>query len=519
MNVSVLEYLRNSVLKAPNKVAFSDSNRNITFNDLNVGAKKIATRLIEINNGKKNIPIAIYLGKNVESILSFMGVVYSGNFYTPIDIKSPIERVKKIFSTLKPDVIITDQQNINKLKQLNLDIDIILVEDCSSVTINDKKISSIQSTMLDTDPLYVLFTSGSTGTPKGVIISHRSVIDYVEWVTKALNITELDILGNQSSFYFDNSLSDIYCTLKNASTTVIIPKELFLFPRKLLKYVNKNKINTIFWVPSALITVANSGALQDVKLSLERVLFCGEVMPNKQLNIWRKKNPNTLFVNFYGPTEITYACSYFIVDREFDDSDSLPIGYPCGNTEILVINQKNELVGEDEIGELCVRGSSLSLGYYNDANKTNESFVQNPLNKSYYEKIYKTGDLVKYNKYGELVYLCRKDFQIKHMGHRIELGEIENVCFSIIGMKQCCALYDEQNKKIILFCMVEEQNEKQIYEQLTKLIPKYMLPSIIIIMDNLPMNANGKIDRVYLKNKYIKSNKVTFHALCMKQKK
>ena len=150
-------------------------------------------------------------------------------------------------------------------------------------------------------------------------------------------------------------------------------------------------------------------------------------MPNKQLNIWRKALPEALYANLYGPTEITDACTFFIVDRPMEDNEPLPIGIPCRNTDILVLNDKNELVIGEEKGELCVRGSSLALGYYNNPEKTASSFVQNPLNSHYPELIYRTGDIVKYNENRELIYLCRKDFQIKHMGHRIEIGEIETM--------------------------------------------------------------------------------------------
>lgn len=508
MYISVLEYLEEAVLKASNKVAFSDCNRDITYNELYIYGKKVATKLINNNNKQTNNPIVVYLEKSIECIISFIGIAYSGNFYTPIDVKSPIERVKKIIDVLKPAVIITDRKHQDKLNDLyELSCDIIYIEECQLEQIENKIIDNIQRKRIDTDPLYILFTSGSTGIPKGVTISHRSVIDYIEWVTDTFSITDSTIFGNQAPFYFDNSILDIYTTLKNASTTIIIPEELFIFPRKLIQLLTQKKINTLFWVPSALITVANSGVLNKMELQVDKVLFCGEVMPNKQLNIWRRNIPSALYANLYGPTEITDVCTYYIVDRDFDDNEPLPIGLPCRNTDIIVLNEKNELVSKDEIGELCVRGSSLSLGYYCDENKTNAAFVQNPLNTNYYEKIYKTGDMVRYNKYGELIYLCRKDYQIKHMGHRIELGEIENVAFSVNGIEQCCVLYDEDNKKIRLFCVAAELKEKDIYRKLKDLVPKYMLPSTITIFESMPINANGKVDRVYLNNTYIKGGK------------
>ena len=346
----------------------------------------------------------------------------------------------------------------------------------------------------------MLFTSGSTGVPKGVSICHRSVIDYIDWVTETFNITQKDTFGNQAPFYFDNSILDIYSCMKTGATLNIIPKKLFFQPVPLLEYIKYNKINTIFWVPSALIVVSKLKAFRNVDLSdtLKRVLFCGEVMPNKQLNIWRKFLPNVTYANLYGPTEITDACTYYIVDREFSDDEPLPIGIPMSNTDILVLNDEDKLVTDDEVGELCVRGTSLAMGYYNNPEKTRSAFVQNPLNKAVPEIIYRTGDLVRYNEYREIIYISRKDFQIKHLGHRIELGEIETAISSLEEVTLNCCLYDEKNQRIVLF--VDAQVDRDyIKERIEKLVPEYMIPGKVIYLENMPINANGKIDRIKLK--------------------
>lgn len=239
-------------------------------------------------------------------------------------------------------------------------------------------------------------------------------------------------------------------------------------------------------------------------VTLKKVLFCGEVMPNKQLNIWRKTYPNAIYANLYGPTEITDVCTYYIVEREFQDEEPLPIGKACQNTEILILDENDKLVRENEIGELCVRGTGLSMGYYGDEEKTNKVFVQNPLNTKYKDLIYRTGDLVKYNEKGEIVYVGRKDFQIKHQGHRIELGEIESAVSAMNEIQQNCALYDDIMKKIILVCVTNGKiGEKEIYRNLQQKIPKYMMPSIIKIIDTMPLNVNGKIDRTKLKKEIV----------------
>ncbi|EOS74253.1 amino acid adenylation domain-containing protein [Lachnospiraceae bacterium 10-1] len=497
MITNVLEYLRKSASEHPDKAAFIDENKSMTFMEINVRAMQLASCILEECGEAYNKPIAVYMDKSVDSIIAFMAILYSGNFYVPIDKKSPKERIERILDVLEPIVIINQGEHINDLERWKN----INYEDSKERVFNEKELIQRLNKVLDVDPVYVLFTSGSTGIPKGVAINHRSIIDYIEWLYGKFEFDDKTIFGEQAPFYFDNSILDIYSTLKNASTMVIIPEKFFAFPNKLCIFLNEYKINTIFWVPSALIGVANSGVLEREKLLyLEKVLFCGEVMPNKQLNIWRKFYPNLLYANLYGPTEITDVCAYYIVNREFEDDEPLPIGKACKNTQILVLNEENALVKEGEIGELCVRGSCLSLGYYKDFEKTDNVFVQNPLNKCFYDTIYKTGDLVRYNELGELIYVCRKDFQIKHQGHRIELGEIETAASSIDEVYQCCALYDDLQKKIVLFYVGGENlTEKEIYTQMMKKVPKYMMPGVIHRMEKFPLNINGKIDRVKLK--------------------
>lgn len=498
MKANVTYWLDESADRFPDKKAFADENKSVTFREMQKQAKALAAQMIERELFKK--PIVVYLEKGVDVLVSFMGAAYSGNFYSPIDVDMPASRVNKILEVLSPALVITSGALKKTFESFDYRGEFLLFEEACKMDFNEEKIEAARQKGIDTDLLYVLFTSGSTGIPKGVTITHRSVIDYIDWVTETFDISEKDSFGNQAPFYFDNSILDIYSTLKTGATTYIIPKNLFAQPVLLLEYIKEKKINTIFWVPSALIVVAKLKAFRNVDLSdtLKRVLFCGEVMPNKQLNIWRKFLPDVLYANLYGPTEITDACTYYIVEREFADDEPLPIGFAMANTDILVLNEKNELVTGDEIGELCVRGTSLSMGYYRNPEKTKEAFVQNPLNPFVPEIIYRTGDLVKYNEYGEIIYLSRKDFQIKHMGHRIELGEIETAVSSLEEISLCCCLYDEKRQKIVLF--IEEELEKAyINEQISSLIPEYMLPNKVISLDKMPINANGKIDRVKLK--------------------
>ena len=500
MRSNVTYWLDETAQKYKDKRAFIDKNKTVTFGEVYDFSRAIATKLISMGLFKK--PVVVYLEKGVDVLISFMGAAYSVNFYSPIDVTMPASRVNKILEVLKPEAVITTKTLQSAFSEYDYDGPYILLEDTieGELLIDDKAIYSARARGVDTDLLYVLFTSGSTGVPKGVTICHRSVIDYIDWVTETFRISERDSFGNQAPFYFDNSILDIYSCIKTGASLYIIPHELFSQPVPLLQYLKDNNINNIFWVPSALIVVAKLKAFKNVDLTdtLERVLFCGEVMPNKQLNIWRSYLPNCLYANLYGPTEITDACTYYIVNREFSDEEPLPIGIPMANTDILVLDDENKMVKGDEVGELCVRGTSLSLGYYNNPEKTSAAFVQNPLNPYVPEIIYRTGDLVKYNEYGEIMYLARKDFQIKHLGHRIELGEIETAVSSIEGIDQCCCLYDEKRQKIVLFADADLE-KGYINEKLKDLVPEYMFPNRVVYMETMPINANGKIDRVKLK--------------------
>ena len=243
--------------------------------------------------------------------------------------------------------------------------------------------------------------------------------------------------------------------------------------------------------------------LENVNLpSLNTVWFAGEVFPTKQFNYWKNHLPQTLFANLYGPIEITLDCTYFIVNRTVSDEEPLPIGIPCRNTAILILNDNDLPIQHGEEGELCVRGTSLAMGYYNNPEKTAAAFVQNPLNKSYPETIYRTGDIVSLNNLGEIVFKGRKDSLVKHLGYRIELGEIEHVIVNTLKLvKNGCIVYNNAKKEITLFYEAELEIPAAVFrKEITTVLPKYMIPTVYIKMEELPRNTNGKIDRLKLKN-------------------
>ena len=498
----VTDYLDITKNKYPDKIAFVDAKRELTFKSLYDEAVHVANALIDRDIFKA--PVLLFMEKSVSLISCFVGVAYSGNYYSPLDTKMPAERVDKILKTLEPAIVITDSEHEEQVRPMVDECELLIFEDLLNQKCNDEKVTSIRSRIIDTDILYVLFTSGSTGTPKGVIINHRAAIDFTDWISECYHFDETTIFANQAQLYFDLSIQDIYAPLRNGSKTILISNRMYTAPVRVWKTILKYNVNTLVWIPSMLSLFANLDILAHTeKAPLKTVLFCGEVMPMKQLNYWIKYYPEATFGNLYGPTECTEACTYYTIDRHFNDDDVLPMGKPCENSDVFIIDEQGAIVTEPgKIGELCIRGTCLSSGYYGDEDRTKEVFVQNPANTKYPELIYKTGDLVTYNDYNELVYVCRKDFQIKIRGYRVELGEIEAAASAIDRITYNCCLFDAQNEKIILV-YTGDIEEAEVNELLVEKLQDYMIPSQYIHREQMLFNINGKVDRKALENEYL----------------
>lgn len=502
MQRNILEYLEKTVNQFPKKEAYVSDETTRSFKEVYDHSRSIGSYLIR--KGFTKEPIVVFMGKNPKTIESYLGTVYSGCYYVPIDEEMPKHRVELIFESLNPRGIICDEKTKESVSSFSFQGEIFDYETMIREEQDVPALNLIRRNQIDTDPIYIVFTSGSTGKPKGVIACHRSVIDYIDQLSNILEVDENTIFGNQTPLYVDASLKEVYSTLKKGATTYLIPKNLFMFPLKLVEYMNQYKINTVCWVVSALTMISAFKTFDKaIPEYLHTIAFGSEVFPIKQFNLWRSVLPESKFINLYGPTEATGMSCYYKVDREFSEEDVIPIGIPFENTDILLITDDNQLAKDGEVGEICIRGTSLTHGYYRNPEKTNEAFVQNPFNQLYPELIYKTGDLAKKNEQGDLLFLSRKDFQIKHMGHRIELGEIEAVANRMDQIQYSCCIFDDDKKKIVLY-YVGDVTKKEVIDFFKTMLPRYMIPNVVESLEQMPLTTNGKINRNLLKEKYEK---------------
>ena len=488
---NVLEYLEQSISRCPEKTAFADLETAVTYRDLGGHVRSIGTALAK--RVAPGTPVAVFLPKSVRAVEVFFGAVEAGCFYSMLDLKQPESRLLKILETLDTDVIVTSAEYAGAARE-EFQKEPLIYEELVAAEPDETLLGSIRAQHIDTAPLYVNFTSGSTGTPKGVVVCHRSVIDFIDIFTELFGITGDDILGNQAPFDFDVSVKDIYSTIKTGATMQIIPPKFFSIPTDLLDFLADREVTTLIWAVSALTLVTRlHGFEYRIPEKVRRVIFSGEVMPVKHLNLWMEALPNAEFVNVYGPTEITCNCTYYIVDRHFENDESLPIGKPFPNERVFLLNEENALITEPGVeGELCVAGTALALGYYRNPEATAAAFTQNPLNEAYPELIYRTGDLAVYLEDGSLSYTGRKDFQIKHMGHRIELGEIEQAMNAVPEIGAACCLFMKNKIRGYYTGAIEK---KDLSAKLKKSLPDYMVPNVFVRLEEMPLNKNGKIDR------------------------
>lgn len=493
MQTNILEYLEATAPRLPEKIAYSDGTRDMTFSALYSTSRAIGSALL--SQGYEREPIAILMAKEPAQIAAFYGCVYAGCFYVPLDPDMPVGRMELILETVGARALIVDQKGERIAGKLSFAGKVLSYSSLAAQAEDPIALSAVREAQIDTDPIYIVFTSGSTGVPKGVCACHRSVIDYVEALCDALDFSEDTVFANQTPLYFDAPLKELMPVIKLGATAYLVPKSLFMFPIKLCDFLNEHRINTVCWVVSALTMISSLGVLEkNPPRYLRTVAFGSEVFPPQQYRLWRDALPNATFFNLYGPTEATGMSCYWRAERELEEGEAIPIGRPFRNTDLLLITEDGRRAADGETGEIYLRGTCVTLGYFRNPEKTAEAFVQNPLQSNYPEILYRTGDLAFRNAQGELVFRCRKDAQIKHMGNRIELGEIESAAMCREGIGRAVCLYDHEKKRILLF-YTGEVAESELLAHLKHYLPRYMIPTLCRQMPKMPLTPNGKVDR------------------------
>lgn len=501
MNHTALSFLEKAQKEAGKKEALMDEKQSYSYDEVRSYALKVGGGIRKWNQTRK--PVVVLSERDIRCVVMFWGVLYSGNFYVPLNYKNNKGIFKDLLENIKPVGILScerDEEVENICRELGIQYDYF-----EQMCFYEEDKSLLEQNILDEDPAYMVFTSGSTGLPKGVVKTHRSIVKFVESFTETFSIGQEDVFGNQAEFDYDVAAKDIYLSVCAKAKLAVIPKKCFLMPVKLMQYLEEKNVNTLIWSVAAMRFVVKSECLKKYaeNVNIEKVFFSGEVLSQDEIKHWVTYLPNALYVNLYAPSEVTGNCLYYIVDNA-NVPKRLPLGKAFRNIEVMLINEEKGLVKEGELGEICVRGGFLSSGYYADEEKTKEKYIQNPLHQNYIDLVYRTGDMAKYEN-GELYFCGRKDYQIKFMGHRIELFEIEHVFSQVTGIeKSCCALIEGE---LVLF--YEGQTDSvEVIKKMREIVPKFKIPKKFVALKEFPKNQRGKTDRQKIIDNYREENSV-----------
>ena len=500
MKFNVLEFLEETERKYPTRTAVDDGTVCLSWRELKDLSQRMGTLFCEICD--QGEPVVILAEKSARILAAMFGVVYAGCFYVMVDPSQPAARIREILKILEPQLVVLNDENEELLDEAGYTKRKYILQKSIGKKADIERLQQIRRQSRGTDLLYGIFTSGSTGTPKGIIVSHQAVIDFISHFVEVLGFHDKDRIGNQAPFDFDVSVKDIYTSILTGAALVLIPKELFSLPSKLLDCLCEKEVTVLIWAVSALSMVtALKGLDYRVPGSVRTICFSGEVMPVRQLRMWQEALPDTAFVNLYGPTEITCNCTYYPVKRIFADGEKIPIGRGFPGRKVFLLDDQDKVIhAPGKIGEICVAGESLSEGYYRNPEETKKRFRMINFSGQKEKICYCTGDLGYYDEDGLLYFSGRKDFQIKHMGHRIELEEIESTLNQVEGVERSCCLMDDRRNRLIAFYL-GEADPGDVRAYLKKHFPVYMIPHKIQRTEEMPLNKNGKTDRNYFRKK------------------
>ena len=488
----LIDIFEKTVLRFPERTAVADEQNVLTFAQLKHAARYAAT-LIRPDSPR----VGVMAHRDAWTIPMFFGVAYRGCCYVPLDPDTPAQKLQKIVSDAGiTQILSAHPEDGEKAAQTGAQL----------VCFDPDALSGFEADTLrvpDATDLYIIYTSGSTGMPKGIVKSHRAMQSFVEAYIREFDFDENTVIGNQTPFCFDASAKDIYLMAACGASIEILPTKLFAFPLTLVEYMNERRVNFISWVPSALTIVTALNTFSEIiPTDLKRVFFVGEVFPAKHLNKWIRALPEVEYVNLYGSSEICGISCFCRITSEVPEGASLPIGTALGNCRVRLVRDGGPVTAAGVTGEIYVASEALAEGYFGDAEKTAKSFLMADLGDGV-RRYYRTGDLARYDEAGRLIFVSRSDYQIKHMGHRIELGEIETAASAVSGIEKCCCLYDSRRSRIVLFVQPQagaQVDRPLVRDALREKLPEYMIPHRVRVMERLPLNTNGKIDRPALQN-------------------
>lgn len=512
--------LSDSAAKYPDKEAIVFKDETITYGELETESNRLAHSLLK-NDIKKRDRVGIYLNRSITSVIGLFGVLKAGAIYVPIDPLCPPARLRYILDKCGIKSLLTSHeklQNIEKLFPPGSPLESILVMNgpaSSAMSLGAAKLIGWREireasrgdaphvNTIDTDLAYILFTSGSTGNPKGVMLSHLNALTFVNSAHDVFQIKMNDRFSNICPLHFDMSVFDLFVAFRAGATVVIIPETTAVFPVKLAELIAASKISVWNSVPSALSLLATYTNLESHDLSsLRLILFAGEPFPLKYLRRLKEAIPGARFYNLYGQTEAN-SSTYFVVENLPSDAGApLPIGRALPNFEVFALDENdNQVTNPGQEGELYVRSSTVALGYWGEVEKTEGSFVKNPLQPDLNERVYKTGDRVLLDPDGNYVFLGRKDLMVKSRGYRIEIGEIETVLCNHPNIKNAVVvpipdeLVGNRISAIIVPLTPDKITREDIVQYCSQQLPKYMIPEVIEFRDSLPVTSSGKVDR------------------------
>jgi amino acid adenylation domain-containing protein len=513
------EYVARQADSRPDAVALVMNGERLTYGELEQASNRLARMLVEAGC-RRGDRVCLFLPKSPAAIVAELGVLKADCAYVPIDTASPAPRVQMIVESAEPRTILVTASVSKLLDEVlalgvdgaapvgSLDDEPIAGESFAS-QFSGTDVSALAGEPLawansSDDLAHILFTSGSTGTPKGVVITHANVIAFVEWATSYFGTGPSDRISGHPPLHFDLSTFDIYGTFLAGAELHLVPPSANLLPTKLAEFIRTAELTQWFSVPSTMTYMAKFGVVEPGAFpSLERVLWCGEVLPTPILIHWMRALPDIPFTNLYGPTEATIASSYYTVPEcPQSDTESIPIGTPCAGEELPVFDEHLNPVPPGEIGDLYISGVGLSPGYWRDEEKTQAAFVQDPRSSDPNACVYRTGDLAKVTDDGLVHFLGRADSQIKSRGYRIELGEIETALNALDDIQECAVVgVDTGGFEGTAICGAYAAvagatvEPTHVADRLRAVLPSYMLPTRWLVLNALPKNVNGKIDR------------------------